>query len=203
MRRLTVLGAAVVLALASAAPAMAQPAVHPTGPSAKNTVTASGSFTFTTSSGVLPTWEAADLRIVGIAPGSALTSATTNAATVVVPIVAKNGSANFAAGGFRINNVAEGTFVNCANPVIDTGARVVDCVFPDGTNASVFVISGIGSRTRSTVGGSNMAVFRDVQLRVASTEMADDLNRALRVRVFSPSITVAVGELEVRWGRAR
>lgn len=193
MRALAALVGALVLAVA--APAAAAPA--------KSTVDATGEFSFTTASGVLPTWEAADLRIVGIAPGSALTSTTTNSATVRVPLVAKNGSANFAAGGFRITNVAEGTFINCASPVIDTGARVVDCVFPDGSNASVFAISSIGSRVRTQSGTTATTVFRRISLRVASTQMADDLNRILRVRVFSPSVTVASGELQVSWISAR
>ena len=174
------------------------PPVSLMGPSfATDTKPATGTFTFRTANGILPTWEAADLRITGVSPGSAITEYRSTYTDVALPIVAGNGSANFAAGGFRITNVSNGNFVNCATPVIDTRARVIDCVTQGGINRQLFLINAIGSRTTTLGLNSETWLYRGMSLRVASTDMADFLNSALETNVFSPYVTFANGELSV------
>lgn len=75
---------------------------------------ATGSFVFRTANGILPTWESADVRVTGVSPGSAISNFANTYAEVTLPIVAVNGSAHFASGGFRFTNVDTGDFVNCA-----------------------------------------------------------------------------------------
>ena len=89
---------------------------------------ASGNFFFTTANGIAPTWAASGITIAGISPGSALSNSPITRVRVSIPIVAKLGTANFAAGGFKIQNTKTREFVNCQTPVIDTRAKVIDCV---------------------------------------------------------------------------
>ena len=96
-----------------------------------------------------------------------------------LPIVAKTGTANAAAGGFRLSNTVTGESVRCSNPTIDTRARVVDCVLADGTNADLFIIPSISSRSRVTGSSTTTTIFRGVRLRINGPEMADMLNEAL------------------------
>ena len=116
---------------------------------------------------------------------------------MTLPIVAVNGSAAFAAGGFRITNVDTGEFVNCATPVIDTKAKVVDCVTQGGINRRVFVIRSIAAKTNVFGAFTRTTIYRGMTLRVANTLMADFLNEALDVNIFSPYVTFATGELTV------
>jgi len=139
VRRALAVLLALVTTIAVAAPAQAA-----------ETLPASGTFSFTTGNGILPTWAAEDIVIVGISPGSVVTAASNLTARVSVPIIAKTGTANAAAGGFRLINTETGASVRCANPTIDTRARLVDCVLGDGTNATLFRISNITSRSRVT-----------------------------------------------------
>jgi hypothetical protein len=162
-----------------------------------DTVKATGTFSFTTANGILPTWSDENLALIGVSPGSVVTSATSTTARVRLPIVAKTGSANAAAGGFRINNVDTNASVRCSNPVIDTRARVLDCVLADGSNLELFEIAGIKSRS-VTYGGSTVTwVYRGVQLRLNGQGMADYLNDELGTYTFSPSVTIATGDLVV------
>ena len=181
-----VLCALALVPLAGAAPAQAI-----------ETLPASGTFSFSTANGILPTWDADDIVLVGVSPGSVVTTSTGTTARVSLPIIAKTGSANAAAGGFRINNTVTGETVRCSNPTIDTRARVVDCVLPDGKNAKLFKITTIRSRSQVTGSSTITTVYRGVQLRINGQAMADFLNASLSTYSFSPSVTIGSGDLIV------
>lgn len=186
VRRLLIALLAGATALGLAAPARAA-----------ETLPASGTFSFTTGNGILPTWAAEDIVIVGISPGSVVTAASNLTARVSVPIIAKTGTANAAAGGFRLINTETGASVRCANPTIDTRARLVDCVLGDGTNATLFRISNISSRSRVSGSSTITTIFRGVQLRIDGQDQADFLNEELATTAFSPYVTVGNGDLIV------
>ncbi len=162
-----------------------------------DTVPASGSFTFSTANGILPTWTSEDVVIVGVSPGSVVTATSNLTARVFLPIVAKTGSANAAAGGFRLNNVRTGATVRCSSPTIDTRARVVDCVLADGTNAALLVIKSIRSRSQIVGSYTVTTIYRGVQLRLNGQKTADMLNETLDTTAFSPYVTVGTGDLVV------
>lgn len=187
MRR-QMIALACALGLATVAPAPAQ---------AAETLPASGTFSFSTGNGILPTWSAEDLVLVGISPGSVVTTSTGTTARVSLPIVAKTGTANAAAGGFRLSNTVTGESVRCSNPVIDTRARVVDCVLADGTNARLFTITSIKSRSRITGSSTVTTIFRGVTMRINGQAAADRLNAALSTYAFSPFVTIGTGDLIV------
>ncbi len=161
------------------------------------TVPASGTFSFTTANGILPTWSSDDIVLVGVSPGSVVTASSNLSSRVSVPIVAKTGSANAAAGGFRFFNSRTGASVRCSNPVVDTRARVVDCVLPTGKNAQLLRISSIGRRSVVTGGSTMTWVYRTITLRINGQQMADLLNSSLDTSSFSPYVTVGVGDLVV------
>ena len=187
MRRRTIAAACTLgLALVAATPAHAV-----------ETLPASGTFSFSTANGILPTWSAEDIVLIGVSPGSVVTTSTGTTARVSLPIVAKTGTANAAAGGFRLSNTVTGESVRCSNPVIDTRARVVDCVLADGTNADLFIITSISSRSRWSGLSTMTTIFRGVRLRINGPEMADMLNEALSTYAFSPSVTIGTGDLIV------
>ncbi len=185
-RRMTALACVLGLAVVAAAPAQAV-----------ETIPASGTFSFSTANGILPTWSAEDIVLVGVSPGSVVTTSTGTTARVSLPIVAKTGTANAAAGGFRLSNTVTGEGVRCSNPVIDTRARVVDCVLADGTNASLFTITSIRSRSRVIGSSTITTVFRGVTMRINGQDMADMLNEELSTYAFSPSVTIGTGDLIV------
>jgi hypothetical protein len=185
-RRMTALACVLGLAVVAAAPAQAV-----------ETIPASGTFSFSTANGILPTWSAEDIVLVGVSPGSVVTTSTGTTARVSLPIVAKTGTANAAGGGFRLSNTATGESVRCSNPVIDTRARVVDCVLADGTNAELFTITSIRSRSRIVGSSTITTVFRGVTMRINGQDMADMLNEELSTYAFSPSVTVGTGDLIV------
>jgi hypothetical protein len=185
-RRVIALTCIVGLALAAAAPAQAT-----------ETLPASGTFSFSTANGILPTWSAEDIVLVGVSPASVVTTSTGTTARVSLPIVAKTGTANAAAGGFRLSNVVTGESVRCSNPVIDTRARLVDCVLADGTNAKLFTITSIRSRSRITGSSTVTTIFRGVTMRLNGQAMADMLNEELSTYAFSPSVTIGTGDLIV------
>ena len=164
---------------------------------AAETLPASGTFSFSTANGILPTWSAEDIVLIGISPGSVVTTSTGTTARVSLPIVAKTGTANAAAGGFRLSNTVTGEAFRCSNPVIDTRARLVDCVLADGTNAKLFTITAITSRSRVAGSSTITTIFRGVRLRINGQEMADMLNDALSTYAFSPSVTIGTGDLIV------
>jgi hypothetical protein len=161
------------------------------------TVPASGAFSFTTANGILPTWSSDDIVLVGVSPGSVVTAASNLSARVSMPIVAKTGSANAAAGGFRFYNSDTGASVRCSTPTIDTRARVVDCVLPTGKNSQILRISSIGRRSVVTGGSTVTWVYRKIVLRINGQAAADMLNDALDTTAFSPYVTVGIGDLVV------
>jgi hypothetical protein len=161
------------------------------------TVPASGTFSFSLANGILPTWASEDIIIVGVSPGTVTTATSNLTARVSVPIIAKTGSANAAAGGFRLYNSRTGMNVRCSNPTIDTRARVVDCVLPTGKNAALFNIKSIASRAR-VLGQSTITwIYRGIVLGINGQEMADMLNSALSTTSFSPYVNVGSGDLIV------
>ena len=191
----TVAVLAVVGLAASVAVAVPASALEPgTGP-------AEGTFILKTGNGILPTWNSEGLRLTGVSPGSAITNATSTSATVTLPIIAKKGSTNFAAGGFRITNTDTGAFVNCATPAIDTRARVLDCVLRGGTNLPVFAFQSIEGRSFGLIGDTVSADYTGMVMRVAGQRAADFLNRELGTNAFSPYVTVATADLSVTYPR--
>ena len=160
-------------------------------------VPADGTFSFTTGPGILPAWDSAGISLVGVSPGSVITNAGTNIARVTLPLVAKSGTANAAAGGFRFINRETGEGFRCSNPTIDTRARVIDCVLPSGYNAAVFEISDIAERTKVNTDVTKTTIFQGMQLRIINREMAKRLNDELDTRVFSSSVVLGNGSLIV------
>ena len=191
--RFALIGIPLALALLVAPPASAfEPGTQP----------ADGTFVFKTGNGILPTWNSESLRLTGVSPGSAITNATATSATVTLPIVAKKGSANFAAGGFRITNTETGAFVNCATPAIDTRARVIDCVLRGGTNLPVFAFESIEGRSFGLIGDTVSADYTGMVIKVAGQRAADFLNKELGTNAFSPYVTVATADLSVTYPRS-
>lgn len=188
MRRLLAAACALLLLPLAAAPASAVE---------YQTIPASGTFSFTTGNGILPTWTADDIVLIGVSPGSVVTTSTGTTARVSMPIVAKTGTANAAAGGFRLTNTETGESVRCSTPTIDTRARLVDCVLADGTIASIFDITSIRSRARLYGSSTVTTIFRGVTLRLNGQVMADLLNEQLSTYAFSPSVTIGTGDLIV------
>ena len=185
------------LAIGVVSPAQADSLANPGAP----TVPASGAFEFVTANGILPTWAYANLTLVGVDPGKAVTTSGSTMATVTLPVVAKTGTANAAGGGFRITNSRTGKSVRCSSPTIDTAARVVDCVLADGTNARLFAIDSIDTVRIVSAASSRTTTFDGMDLRVNGIEVADYLNRELGVNVFSPSVTFANATLYVTRAR--
>ncbi len=161
------------------------------------TIPASGVFTFTTNPGILTTWEAAGISLVGIAPGSVITSSQSLNARVTLPVVAKTGTANATAGGFRLLNAQTGVSVRCQVPTVDTRARVVECIMADGARDTFFVITDIAQKQRSVVGTETTTLFRGIDLSLLDAASATKLNRVLSTNVFSASVSVARGDMEV------
>ncbi len=189
--------ATTVLAVAAVAVMTVIATALPTGAAPIGTVPASGTFSFSTANGILPTWSSDDIILVGVSPGTVTTAASNLTARVSVPIIAKTGSANAAAGGFRLYNSRTGQNVRCSNPTIDTRARVVDCVLPTGKNAALFSIKSIASRTR-VIGESTITwIYKGLVLGVNGQVMADMLNTILDTTSFSPYVNVGTGDLIV------
>jgi hypothetical protein len=161
------------------------------------TIEATGSFTFTTSPGILPTWTNAGIALVGISPGSVMTASASLNARIILPVVAKTGTANATAGGFRFLNAETGQTVRCQVPTIDTRARLVDCVLTNGTVSTLFVITEIANRFKVTDRDSITTFFRGIDLSFVDSASAARLNDELDTNVFSASVTVARGSLEV------
>jgi hypothetical protein len=176
------------------------PAKTAGNPAPVNANDASGNFFFTTSNGIAPTWFASGITLSGISPGSALSNSPLTRIRVSIPVVAKLGTANFAAGGFKIQNIKTREFVNCQTPVIDTRAKVIDCVLKDGTNARLFAITSIAT-TKQTLGVYDSTNYRGMKLQVADQRIADFLNDELSVNLFSPSVTFALAQLTVTSAR--
>ena len=189
-------------ALISLPLALALLVVSPASAFEPGTQPADGTFIFKTGNGILPTWNSESLRLTGVSPGSAITNSTATSATVTLPIIAKKGSANFAAGGFRITNTETGAFVNCATPAIDTRARVIDCVLRGGTNLPLFAFESIEGRSFGLIGDTVSADYTGMVIKVAGQRAADFLNKELGTNAFSPYVTVATADLSVTYPRS-
>ena len=163
---------------------------------------ASGYFTFRTANGILPTWERAGLRLSAVSPANSTTSVTNANVTMRLPVVATQGNTTFTAGGFRITNNRTGAFVNCANSAITPIQQVVECVLQDGTNLRIFEIAETGTSNSITGSFTQTRVTRSMVLRLANRFVADQLNKALDVSVFSPSVNVAAAGLTVSTPRS-
>ena len=168
---------------------------------ATETIPATGRFSFTTANGILPTWTSEQIALVGVSPGSVTTAANATNARVTVPIIAKTGTANAAGGGFRLLNADTGEVVRCSTPTIDTRARLVDCVLADGTNAALFTITEIATRSRVIGSTTITRIFRGVQLRLNGQEAADLLNEELSTTTFSPYVIIGTGDLIVTYDK--
>jgi len=142
--RRTRIAAALAAALLPLTAALTAPAAH------ADEIPANGNFTFTTGPGILPAWDSAGVSLVGVSPGSVITNKFTNTARVNLPIISKSGTANATAGGFRFVNTETGESFRCSVPVVDTRARVIDCVLPSGYNAAVSRSPRSTSAPRST-----------------------------------------------------
>ena len=181
----------------SCAVAAALLALIPAVPASAEEVPAEGSFTFTTGPGILPAWDSAGISIVGVSPGSVITNTSANTARVILPLVAKAGTANAAAGGFRFLNTETGDSFRCSNPTIDTRARVIDCVLPSGYNSTVFAITDIEGRAKAKNDTTKTTIFQGMRIQIINREMANRLNDELDTNVFSTSVILADASLIV------
>ena len=181
----------------SCAVAAALLALIPAVPASAGEVPAEGSFTFTTGPGILPAWDSAGISIAGVSPGSVITNTSTKTARVILPLVAKAGTANAAAGGFRFLNTETGDSFRCSNPTIDTRARVIDCVLPSGYNSTVFAITDIEGRAKANTDTTKTTIFQGMRIQIINREMANRLNDELDTNVFSTSVILADASLIV------
>ena len=166
-------------------------------PAQADTLPATGTFQMTTAPGILPTWSRADIALIGTAPGSVITSAFDTRARIDLPIVAKTGTANATAGGFRIVNTETGDSIRCFVPTIDTRARLIDCQTASGYNLTIFEIVAIDERTKINTSTTRTTIFQGMDIRLLNSAMADRLNRELDTSVFSDSVQIAEATLIV------
>jgi len=190
-----------ILALAGGLLASTLLAVGVSSPATADEVPAEGAFTFTTGPGILPAWDSAGISLVGVSPGSVITNTGTNTARVNLPLVAKSGTANAAAGGFRFVNTETGDSFRCSNPTIDTRARVIDCVLPSGYNSTVFAITEIDERAKVNTDATKTTIFQGMRIQIINREMANRLNDELDTSVFSASVVLADASLIVTRAR--
>lgn len=64
-----------------------------TFPATAQTIPATGTFEMTTSPGILPTWSRADIAIIGITPGTVVTSSQNTQAPIDLSVVNMTGTA--------------------------------------------------------------------------------------------------------------
>jgi hypothetical protein len=166
-------------------------------PAQADTLPATGTFQMTTSAGILPTWTRANIAIIGIAPGSVISSSFDSNARIDLPVVNKTGTANATAGGFRIVNTKTGDSVRCFVPTVDTRARMIDCQTAQGYNLALFTIAAIEERTKVNTDTTRTTIFQNMDIRFLNSAMADRLNGELDTTVFSDSVQVAEGSLVV------
>ncbi len=169
------------------------------------TIPATGTFTLTTSPGIVPAWETAGLKLAAISPAS-LTELTMSAAErLEMPVVAKTGSANALAGGFRFTNTKTREVINCFIPTIDTRARVLDCVTNGAgavwqTTKFFFAISKIESWTAFNSNDERTSLLTGIEFKIPDAQTARFFNDELSTTVFTTSVTIATGTLEVTRG---
>jgi hypothetical protein len=73
----------------------------------------------------------------------------------------------------------------------------VECILADGTRDTFFVITDIAQKLRVVEGVEMTSFFRGIDLSLLDMESATKLNLALSTNVFSASVSVARGEMEV------
>ena len=168
---------------------------------AADTVPATGTFQMTTSPGILPTWTRADIALIGIAPGAVITSPADQSARIDLPVVAKTGTANATAGGFRLVNTSTGEAVRCLVPTVDTRARLIECLTSSGYSLALFEVSDIDERTKIATDTTRTTIFEGMDIRLLNSAMADRLNKELDTSVFSDSVQIAEGSLVVTRAR--
>lgn len=161
------------------------------------TTEATGVFTMTTGPGIQPAWDSAGITLTAISPGSTSISMTTATTKITLPVVAKTGTANATAGGFRLTNIKTKETVRCSLPTVDTRARVIDCVLDAGYNSTLFTIDSVQAREFFDNGVFRTSMFTGMVIKITSPEFAKILNDALSTTVFSSSVTMAIGELTV------
>jgi len=162
-----------------------------------NTVDATGAFAMTTAPGILPALTSAGITFEVISPGTKTTSITTATARISLPVVAKTGTANATAGGFKFTNTKTRESISCLIPTVDTRARVIDCRLITGFNETMFAIQTIDSREFLDNGSIRTSVFTGMIIKVNSAMTAQTLNDTLSTTVFSDSVTFATGNLSV------
>ena len=184
---------ALIVAAAFAYTLTFAPSQAATGPEVTTPV--EGTFTFTTSPGVLPTLALADISLVGVAPGSVLSSSNNVSARITLPVVAQTRSAYATAGGFRLINTETNSSIRCQIPTVDTQARVVTCLLTDNSTFTMFTISDIASRSRVRTPDGRSRLFRGMTLKIYDSSAAGRLNDLLNTDAFSNSVTFATAEL--------
>jgi len=166
------------------------------------TVPATGTFTFTTSPGILPAWNSAGIDLSAITPAT-LTEVTLSASErIEMPVVAKTGSANALSGGFKLTNTKTREVVSCFIPTLDTKARVLDCATIGAgsvwqTNKVFFAVSEIQSRDLITESGIRTTIMTGISFNIPDSATANYFNTELSTTVFTTSVTIATGTLEV------
>ena len=162
-----------------------------------NTQDATGAFAMTTAPGILPALTSAGITFEAITPGSRTTSVTTATTRISLPVVAKTGTANATAGGFKFTNTKTRESISCFIPTIDTRARVIDCKLNTGFNDTMFLIETIESREFLGNSSIRTSAFTGMTIKVKSAMTAQTLNDTLDTTVFSSSVTFATGNLIV------
>lgn len=190
------IGLATPAAFAEPAPLQRSGVTNFTNP---NTIPATGTFTLTTAPGIVPAWEREAIVLTSIFPASVTGLSITATTRLTMPVVAKTGSANALSGGFRLTNSKTRASVRCVIPTLDTKARVLDCITDSNLNENLLSIDSIRSRTSQLVGTTRTTEFTGMEFRVASSDAAAALNKALSTTVFTTSVILATGELDVSW----
>jgi hypothetical protein len=166
------------------------------------TIPATGTFTFTTAPGILPAWDAAGITLTPITPATLTQLPQTGTETLQMPVVAKTGSANALSGGFRLTNTKTRQVVNCFIPTLDTKARVLDCVTTGAgavwvTTKIFFAISKIQSWSATNSNGERTSTLIGIEFVVPDSDTAKFFNTELSTTVFTTSVTIATGTMDV------
>lgn len=158
---------------------------------------ATGAFAMTTGPGITPALTSAGIKFEAISPGTRTTSVTTATTRISLPVVAKTGTANATAGGFKFTNTKTRESISCFIATVDTRARVIDCKLNTGYNDTFFEIEDIESREFLSNNSIRTSVFTGMTIKVKSELTAQTLNDTLSTTVFSNSVTFATGNLTV------
>lgn len=166
------------------------------------TIPATGTFTFTTAPGIGPAWDTAGITLTPITPATLTQLPQTGTKTLQMPVVAKTGSANALSGGFRLTNTKTRQVVNCFIPTLDTKARVLDCVTIGAgavweTTKFFFAISKIQSWSATDSNGERTSTLTGIEFAVLDSDTAKFFNAELSTTVFTTSVTIATGTMDV------